>query len=223
MEDFAKIIEKIEEEIKLLFFSDSSGHDIYHLKRTMNISLHIHEKEGGDKLIIAVASLLHDVHRIIQDETGKYCSPEDSLPKVKEILEKVGLAEKEKVDKILNCVKVHEEYDFSDGGKTSKDIESLVVQDADNLEAMGAIGIARVFAYGGAHNIPIWVPEVPLPKGNWNDSSPKSVSQIHHFYEKLLRLKDDMNTKTGKELSKVRHKILEDFLENFFKEWEGKV
>ena len=96
------------------------------------------------------------------------------------------------------------------------------MQDADNLEAMGAIGIARVFAYGGAHNIPIWVPEIPLPKGNWNDSSPKSASQIHHFYEKLLRLKDNINTKTGKEMAGKRHKILEDFLENFFKEWEGK-
>ena len=223
MKGLEKILEKVEAETKLFFSSDSSGHDLYHLKRTMKLALHIQEKEGGDKAVIAIASLLYDVHRVIQGETGKYCSPEDSLPKVREILGKVGFSDKEKIDKILNCIKVHEEYDFSDNGKTSKDIESLIVQDADNLDAMGAIGIARVFAYGGAHHIPMWTPEVALPTGKWTDDGKKSVSQIHHFYEKLLRLKDNMNTKTGKELAGKRHELLEDYLAEFFKEWKVKI
>jgi len=221
MENINKIIEKIESEIKAIFSSESSGHDIHHLKRTLNIALHLQKKEGGNKLIIAIASFLHDIHRIIQNDTGKYCSPEESLPKVKEILEKIGLKKKKIVENILHCVKLHEEYNFSKDGKTAKDIETLIVQDADNLDAIGAVGIARVFSFGGAHNIPIWTPEIPLPKGNWDEAMPKSCSQIHHFHEKLLRLKDNMNTKTGKRLAKQRHKFLENFLKEFFDEWKG--
>jgi len=221
MENIEKIIGKLEEGIKLLFSSDSSGHDIYHIKRTLNLAMHIQEKEGGDRFIIAVASFLHDLHRIIQAETGKYCSPEQSLPKIKEILMKVEI-EKEKINKILECIRVHEEYDFSEEGKTAKDIESLIVQDADNLDAMGAIGIARAFSYGGSKGIPIWLPDFPFDRETFEDAI-ADPSEIHHFYSKLLKLKDNMNTKTGKEMAIKRHKFLESYLEEFFKEWEGVV
>lgn len=222
MRNLEKILKKVEGEIKNTFSSDSSGHDFYHLRRVSNLALRIQEKEGGDEAVVAVAALLHDLHRIIQNKTRKYCSPEESLPQIKEILEKIGLDQKDFMRKVLSCIKLHEEYNFSSEGKTAKDIETLIIQDADNLDAIGAIGIARVFSFGGVHSIPIWVPEVPLPTSEWSETSPKSVSQIHHFYEKLLRLKDNMNTKTGNELAEGRHKFLEDFLEEFFKEWEGK-
>lgn len=222
MKNFSKTFEKVEEQVKELFKIDSS-HDFYHLEKTMKLAIKIQKIEGGDKIVIVLASFLHDIHRIINVQTGKYCSPEASLPKVREILDKAGFDDKNRIDKILNCIKVHEEYNFSDGGKTAKDIESLIVQDADNLECMGAIGIARTFAYGGVHNIPIFVPEVPLPKGNWNDHSPQSASQIHHFYEKLLRLKDNMNTKTAKKLALKRHKFVVNFLKQFFAEWKGEI
>jgi uncharacterized protein len=114
-----ELIEQLEKEIKELFKKDSSGHDIYHSKRTLNLALTLQKKEGGDKLIITVASLLHDVHRIIQNETGNYCSPEDSLPKIKEILNKTNLTKDQK-EKILHCIKYHEEYSFTKEGKTKK-------------------------------------------------------------------------------------------------------
>jgi uncharacterized protein len=221
MEEIQEIIKKLEEEIQEIFRSESSGHDIYHLNRALNLALHIQEKEGGDRLVIGAAAFLHDIHRIIQKETGKFCSPKDSLPKIKEILEKIDLPE-DKIEKILHCIEFHEEYDFSPKGKTVNDIETLIVQDADNLDAMGAVGIARAFVYGGVNNIPIWVPDIPFKREKFEESD-NDVSEIHHFYSKLLRLKDNMNTETAKKMAEQRHKVLEDFLEEFFKEWKGEI
>lgn len=233
MEKIQEIIKKLEKEILELFNYENSGHDIYHLKRVLNLALGIQDKEGGDKLVIAVAAFLHDIHRIIQKETGKFCSPKDSLPKIKEILEKINPVRKggfsngvnlpeDKIEKILHCIEFHEEYDFSEKGKTVKDIETLIVQDADNLDAMGAVGIARLFTYGGAHNIPIWVPEIPFCREKFEESE-NDISEIHHFYSKLLRLKNNMNTKTAKKIAEHRHKFLEGFLEEFFKEWKVEI
>jgi len=221
MEEINQIIEKLEKEVSNLFNSESSGHDIYHLKRTMNLALHIQEKEGGDRFVIAIAAFLHDIHRIIQKETDRYCSPKDSLIKVNEIIQKNEITG-ERVAKILHCIELHEEYDFSENGKTAKDTEALIVQDADNLDAMGAIGIARAFSYGGAHGVPIWVPNIPLGREVYDESKNDS-SEIHHFYSKLLKLKKNMNTKTAKDMAESRYKFMENYLQEFFKEWEGKL
>lgn len=215
-----KIIQQLEEEIKELFHKESSGHDIYHLKRTLNNALVLQEKEGGDKLIIAVSSLLHDVHRIIQKETGKFCSPKDSLPKVKEILNKTKLF-KEQKERILHCIEYHEEYNFSENGKTVNDIETLILQDADNLDAIGAIGIGRTFSFGGANKVTMWIPEKSFNRHTFSEFE-KDLSTIHHFYSKLLKLKDNMNTKTAKKIADKRHKFMELFLKEFFDEWNGK-
>jgi len=214
-----KIIEQLEKEIKKLFQNENSGHDIYHLKRTLNNALTIQKKEGGDKLIIAVSSFLHDIHRVIQGETGKFCSPKDSLPKIKEILNKVNLTEEQK-QRILHCIEFHEEYDFSEKGKTVNDIETLILQDADNLDAIGAIGIARTFYFGGANNVTLWIPEKPFDRQTF-DESEGDTSTIHHFYSKLLKLKENMNTKTGKKMANERHKFMEFYLDKFFREWKG--
>ena len=147
-----EIIHQLEKEVKELFHKEGSGHDIYHLKRTLNNALTLQEKEGGDKLVIAISAFLHDIHRIIQKETGKFCSPKDSLPKVKEILDKTNLTEEQK-EKVLHCIEFHEEYKFSESGKTVNDIETLILQDADNLDAIGAIGIGRTFSFGGANSV----------------------------------------------------------------------
>lgn len=216
-----EIIEQLRNEIKELFRSESSGHDFYHIERVLNLALHIQEKEGGDKLVVAVAAFLHDIHRIIQNETGKFCFPKDSLPKIKEILAKIDIS-REKLDKILYCIEFHEEYSFSEKGKTVKDIETLIVQDADNLDALGAVGIGRAFYYGGANNVPMWIPEIPFDRKTF-DEDIKDVSEIHHFHSKLLKLKDNMNTKTAKKMAEHRHKFLEDFIEEFFKEWKGEL
>ncbi len=214
-----KMLNKLENEIKSICHLENSGHDLHHAKRVYNLSKTIQEKEGGDKLVIKVSSYLHDSHRIIQNETGEYCSPKDSLSQVKLILDKVGVPESKKVN-ILHCIEFHEEYGFSERGKTVTDIETLILQDADNLDAIGAIGIARAFMYGGANKIPIWIPELPFDR-KYFDESQGDISEIHHFYSKLLRLKDNMNTKTGKQIAEPKHKFMEQFLEQFFKEWKG--
>jgi uncharacterized protein len=215
-----KIIRQIEEEVKELFHKESSGHDIWHLKRTLNNAMAIQSKEGGDRTVFAVSSFLHDIHRIIHKETGKFCSPKDSLPKVKKILDKTELSEDQK-KKILHCIEFHEEYNFSENGKTADDIETLIVQDADNLDAIGAVGIGRSFSFGGANCIDMWLPEKPFDRDTF-DESEEDPSTIHHFYSKLLKLKDNMNTKTAKTMANRRHEFMESFLKEFFDEWSGR-
>jgi len=215
-----EIIQQLEEEVKELFHEESSGHDIYHLKRTLNNALTLQKKEGGDELIIAVSAFLHDIHRIIQNESGKFCSPKDSLPKIKDILNKIKLSKKEK-EKVLHCIEYHEEYNFSENGKTVNDIETLVLQDADNLDAIGAIGIGRTFSFGGANQVTMWIPEKSFDRHTF-DESKKDPSTIHHFYSKLLKLKENMNTETAKKMADERHKFMELFLKEFFDEWNGK-
>lgn len=216
------LLSQLENEIKSLFHKDSSGHDLHHLKRTLNLALALQEKESGDRTVIAVSALLHDIHRIMQKESGKYCSPKDSLPKISEILAKVDSSEvsEEQKERILNCIEFHEEYDFSKEGKSANDIETLILQDADNLDAMGAIGIARAFSFGGAHGQDLWVPEEPLGRETYDESDELEASVIRHFYDKLLKLKDNMNTKTAKEMAHRRHEYMEGFLKEFFEEWE---
>ena len=214
-----EIINKLGKEIKLMFHSESSGHDIYHLRRVLNLALHLQEKEGGDKEIIAISAFLHDIHRIMQKETGKFCSPENSLLKIKQICKKIKIP-KFKLTKILHCIEFHEQYDFSEEGKTTNDIETLILQDADNLDALGAIGIGRTFTFGGLNKLPLWKPERPFDRETF-DESKKDYSTIHHFYSKLLKLKDNMNTKTALKMASKRHKFMECFLDEFFKEWKG--
>ncbi|MFH1276078.1 MAG: HD domain-containing protein [Candidatus Woesearchaeota archaeon] len=178
------------------------------------------KKEGGDKLVITVSALLHDIHRIIQKETGKFCSPKDSLPKIREILDKINLTEEQR-KKVLHCIEFHEEYNFSTHGKTIFDIETLILQDADNLDAIGAIGIGRTFSFGGANDLTIWIPEKPFDRDTYEESE-NDPSTIHHFYSKLLKLKGNMNTKTAKDMANKRHKFMKLFLQEFFDEWSGK-
>lgn len=214
-----QIFHQIETEIKTLFSSDSSGHDIYHLKRVFNLAMTIQSREGGDKIVIGAAALTHDVHRIIEIQTGKFCSPKDSLPRVKAILDKTDLSEEQKMH-VLHCVEFHEQYNFSKSGKTVQDLETLILQDADNLDAMGAIGIARTFMFGGTHRLPMWIPDIPIDSRHYDEAS-YDPSVIHHFHSKLLNLKDNMNTQTGMEVAQERHQVIERFIQEFKDEWGG--
>ena len=101
------------------------------------------------------------------------------------------------------------------------DIETLILQDADNLDAIGAIGIGRTFSFGGAYKITMWIPDKPFDRQNF-DESEKDPSIIHHFYSKLLKLKANMNTETAKKMADERHKFMKLFLQEFFDEWNGK-
>ena len=214
------IIEQIESQVQSVFADDASGHDLHHMKRVLNVALHIQEKEGGDPLVLAAAALVHDVHRIIQNQTGQFCSPRDSLPQVKAILDRTDLPE-DKIERVLHCVEYHEEYDFSENGKTVNDIETLILQDADNLDAIGAIGIGRAFVFGSALGEPMWEPDRPFDRDTY-DESEKDPSILHHFYSKLLKLKDNMNTATARQMAASRHRYMEQFIEEFVGEWEGR-
>jgi uncharacterized protein len=217
MRNLNKTIAKIEKEIKELFNQEYSGHDFYHLKRVYNLAIHLQKKEGGDKYVIGLSAFLHDIHRIMNEK--KYCSPKESLPMVRKILEKVNVKE-EDIVKIVHCIEFHEEYSFSKKGKTVDDIETLIVQDADNLDAIGATGIARTFTYGGAHKMPMWRPEKPFKRKIYTDEK-NDISVIHHFHSKMLRMKDTMNTKTALKMAEKRDRFVRIFLEEFLEEWKG--
>lgn len=212
-------IEKLKPYVIDLFKRDSSGHDISHLIRTMNTALYLQEKEGGDRIIIGIAAFLHDVHRIMQNESGKFVSPKDSLEKVKEILSHIDLTD-EQVNKICYVIEYHEEYNWND--KNVDDINTLILQDADNLDAIGAIGIGRTFSYGGSHNVIMYDDKVPLNQNDdYSESNGDDESTIHHFYHKLFKLGDNMNTTTAKNLANRRIEFMKTFVKEFLDEWNA--
>ena len=203
-----------------LFSKDSSGHDISHLIRTMNTALYLQEKEGGDRIIIGISAFLHDVHRAMQNETGSYVSPRDSIPKIREILSHINLTN-EQIEKICYCIEHHEEYNWN--GKNVDDINTLILQDADNLDAIGAIGIGRAFSYGGSHNIVMYDDKVPLNENNdYSEFNGNDPTIIHHFYHKLFKLGDNMNTNTAKIIASERIDFMKKFVEKFLIEWNSK-
>ena len=215
LEDY---MEKLRPYVLEIFGNDSSGHDITHLTRTMKIALYIQSKEGGDRVVIGIAAFLHDRHRIMQNDRDEYVSPKESLPKVNEILSHIDLDSKQK-EKILYAIEHHEDYNWN--GNNVSDINALILQDADNLDAIGAIGIARAFVYGGAHKIDMYNEKIPLnSKNDYEERIGDNESTIHHCYHKLFKLADNMNTKTAKILASERIDYMKEFVEKFLSEWD---
>jgi uncharacterized protein len=214
-------IQPLRAKVQQLFKAESSGHDKDHLERVLNLANRLQKTEGGDPLIIAISAFLHDFHRLKEKETKQFCPPKDSLPEIQILLREVKFPE-EKVSGVLHCIEYHEEYNFSKTGKTVTDIETQIVQDADNLDAIGAIGIGRTFNFGGAHGLPMWIQDMPLSREFFDESEP-DPDTIHHFYSKLFRLKNNMNTKTAKDMAQNRHEFMELFLDHFLKEWRGEL
>ena len=129
LEDY---INKLKPEVLKIFKKDSSGHDITHLQRTMRVALLLQKYEGGDEIVVGISAFLHDIHRIMQNETGKFIAPKDSLGKIKEILSVVDL-EEEKIKKILHAIEYHEVYNWNNPKNKEDDINTLILQDADNF------------------------------------------------------------------------------------------
>ena len=212
-------IEKLRPFVIELFKNDSTGHDISHLERTMKTAVYLCEKEGGDRIIVGISAFLHDVHRIMQNETWEFVSPKDSLDTVKNILSNVELT-KEQVDKICYCIEYHEQYNWN--GNNVDDLNALILQDADNLDAIGAMGISRTFSYNGAYNLKMYDEKIPLNENSdYEESNGNDASAIHHFYHKLFKLGDNMNTKTAKELAKRRVEFMKEFVKEFLDEWNA--
>jgi len=212
------IIQKIKKYSEEKLRGESTGHDWWHTFRVWKMSLKIAQKEkGADLFVVQAAALLHDI------ADWKFHGGDDSVGSkiAKDLLIKLG-ADENSASKISEIIK---NISFKGGtGLKMKIKEGKIVQDADRLDALGTIGVARAFAYGGKIGRPIYDPNVkPRKFRNFGEFKKLGNSHtINHFYEKLLRLKGLMNTGTGKEIASKRHKIVADFLKNFLKEWEVK-
>jgi uncharacterized protein len=205
----------------ILFVKDQlknaeSGHDWFHIERVYKNALLLTYTENCDKTVVKLAALLHDI------ADSKFHNGDESIgPKV---ARNFLLSENTDPNIIDHVVKIIENISFKGGNFEKKfhSIELDIVQDADRLDAIGAIGIARTFNYGGYKNRalydPLIAPKLNMTKEEYkNNDSPT----LNHFYEKLLLLKDKMNTETGRKLAEERHLFMEKFLSQFYAEWEG--
>ncbi|MGC9031670.1 MAG: HD domain-containing protein [Minisyncoccia bacterium] len=210
------IIKKIRERVKKMLQGEATGHDWWHTFRVWKLAKKIGKKEGGDLFIIELASLLHD----IQDwKFSKNKAVKVNL--IQKWLKELRL-DKNTIDHICDIIK---NISFKGAGVKNKmkTIEGKIVQDADRLDATGAIGIARCFATGAKLNREIYNPEIkPKFHKTFREYKISKSTSINHFYEKLLLLKNLMNTKAAKKIAKERHEFMEKFLNRFFKEWEAK-
>lgn len=195
--------------------NEASGHDWWHIARVSKMAKHIAEIEGADVFICELAALLHD----IADEKLNAGGEKVGLKKVREWLEGQQ-ADHETIDTIIEIIST---MSFKGGNRPPmRTLEGKVVQDADRLDAIGAIGIARTFAYAGAHGDLIYDPELPpREKMTKEEYRTEKTTAVNHFYEKLLKLKNLMNTNTAKEMAEARHQLMEEFLQKFYHEWEG--
>ncbi len=212
-----QIIEKTKEFIRKRCEGDSSGHDWWHIYRVWKNAMLIGKQEKANLYIVQLAALLHDIADF------KFHQGDISIgPKLaREYLQTIDV-EEIIISPVCEIIK-NLSFKGLNFEKPMPTIEGKVVRDADRLDAMGAIGIARCFAYGGYVGTPIHNPETKPSQFNSVEEYVKSRSgQINHFYEKLLHLKDLMQTETGKKLAEQRHKYMLNYLQQFFAEWKGK-
>ena len=194
------------------------GHDWFHIERVYKNALLIAEGENCDLTVVKLGALLHDI------ADSKFHGGDETVgPKTaRTFLESQNVKE----DIILHVIAIIENISFKGGNFekkfNSKELE--IVQDADRLDALGAIGIARTFNYGGFKNRPLYNPNIQ-PNLNMSKEEYKNSESptLNHFYEKLLLLKDKMNTETGKEIAQKRHNFMVSFLSQFYAEWDGEA
>lgn len=194
------------------------GHDWFHVRRVYLLSQKLAHEEGADCFVVTLAALLHDV------ADAKFHQGDESIgPRIaEEFLQKIGVEERV-IQKVVFVIRY---ISFKGGHNPApyRTAELDVVQDADRLDALGAVGIARCFNYGGFKNRPLYDPDVPPNLKMDKETYKKGDSpSLNHFYEKLLLLKDQMQTRSGRALAVERHQFLELFLSRFLDEWEGKI
>ena len=180
-----------------------SHHDMFHVDRVHHLAVQIAKMEKADLDVVKAAVLLHDIARAIEDEDEIDDHSIKGAEMAKKILEEVGFPKK-KVDRVVHCIKAHR---YKKGVKTES-LEAKILQDADRLDIIGAIGVARVFMRGGWGNTPMYDPSIP-PKIRYDG---KSETCVNHIFEKILKVKDTLNTATAKEIAKSRHDFVEEFL-----------
>jgi uncharacterized protein len=210
------IIEKTTEFVKLTLAGAEGGHDWWHIYRVLENTRAIASKEKADLHICELGALLHD----IADPKFHHGDEKKGSLMAREFLAMQSIPGHH----ITAVIEIIENISFSKEMeiKNSKSIELQVVQDADRLDAMGAIGIARAFNYGGFKNRTLYDPLIPPKKySNSTEYRNSNSPTLNHFHEKLLLLKDLMNTQTGREMAEKRHEYMLGFLEQFHKEWSG--
>ena len=192
------------------------GHDWFHIERVFKNSILISKSEVCDTTVVKLGALLHDI------ADSKFHDGDETVgPRIaREFLESENVDQ----ETITHVVNIIENISYKGGNfeKKFSSIELDVVQDADRLDAIGAIGIARAFNYGGFKNRTLYDPKIAPNSGMTKEEYKKNDSPtLNHFYEKLLLLKDKMNTETGKQIAQERHRYMEGFLAQFYAEWEG--
>jgi uncharacterized protein len=212
------VIEKTKEFVYNTLAGEGTGHDWYHVDRVTKLSLYIAQQENANMFIVELAALLHDI------ADHKFHNGDETIgPRVaRQWLESINVSS-DVVDQICDIIAT---ISFR-GAKVQtkmKTLEGQIVQDADRIDALGAIGIARCFAYGWFKHNPIYDPDIkPIMHSSFEDYKNAKCTSINHFYEKLLLLKDLMNTKTGKAIAQQRHDFIQAYLDQFFDEWNVRI
>ena len=212
-----RIIDKTKEHLRKMFEKEGTGHDWWHIQRVLNNAIAIAKKEKrADMFIVQMGALLHDIADF------KFNGGDDTLGgKVAYKWMKDNKLDEPLIAKVVHIV---DNVTFKGLGVKSKmkSLEGKIVQDADRLDALGAIGVARAFAYGGYKQRSIYDPEIKIRKNmKFAEYKKGTESTLNHFHEKLLHLKSLMNTKTGKYMAFERHKFIENYLREFYAEWDG--
>lgn len=214
----AIVIQKTIDFVKKVLSDAEGGHDWWHIYRVWKLSKHIAKTENVNNFIVELGALLHDIA-----DSKFYNGDEEIGPcKAKKFLNSLGVQK----DLIIHVENIISNISFK--GKNHiqkfKSLELDIIQDADRLDAIGAIGIARTFNFGGYKGKEIYNPEIK-PNLNMTKEEYKNNNSptLNHFYEKLLLLKDRMNTNTGKYIAKHRHEFMKQFLAEFYKEWDGEL
>ncbi len=207
-------IEACENFVRETLEKAEAGHNWFHVERVRKLALYLQSREGGDRFSLEMAALLHDI------SDAKFNGGDEKLgaQKSEAFLGQLGLA----IDTIKEIVYLVENCSYKGGhGTSAQTIELQILQDADRLDAIGAIGIARTFNYGGYKNAPIYLPDqAPKENQSLEEYRKEGNSTINHFYEKLLKLKDGMHTTSARELAEERHRFMLQFLEQFYRDWE---
>ncbi|EGR27663.1 metal dependent phosphohydrolase, putative [Ichthyophthirius multifiliis] len=218
------IIQKTQTFVQETLKNAEKGHDYDHVERVWKYSLKIAQLEEQKNtqqkinfLVLQLAALLHDIA-----DYKFHAGNEDIGPQTaSDFLKNTGLVDQGTIDQVTHII-INISFKGAQVQNTMKSLEGLIVQDADRLDALGAVGIARCFAYGGFKNRALYDPQIQPVLHNSSDAYKKNQSpSLNHFYEKLFHLKDQMNTQSGKELAEKRHDFMVEFVNRFKQEWEG--
>lgn len=218
MKNNTDLFEAVKSVVEEKFRRESADHDWYHIERVLKLAEYIQNQEGGNLLVVRLAALLHDIsdHKLnggIKNDCGRVS---------REILTKLN-ADEELIGSVCDIV---DRVSFKGAGveDESGSLELDIVRDADRLDAIGAIGIARAFHYGGKNNRSFYEPDLgPSLHTDFDSYSSDKSHTLNHFYEKLLLIKDRLRTKTAQQIGSERHQIMASFVADFLKEWNVKL